>query len=291
MISNDVEGLAAGEGNYATFLSATGKILADFYYYRFQEYVLIDIAGELLEGFVETLSKYIIMDDVNLEDISAQIDHYSVEGPKSGELLRAILKDDLPSGRLKVHASRWEGSPLWWLRKDELASPGFEVILPKTVSRKFQNSLVEKGAALGIEQTSSDAFELLRMEKGIPINGIDFSQKNNPVEARLSGAYSLTKGCYVGQEVVSKATLVGSVPKALSRLKIEGELVPEREASIFESDGKEIGWITSAVWSPLLKQPIALAFLRKGFWDPGQVHQVEGPSSERLRAEVVDGFE
>jgi len=291
MISNDVEGLSEGEGHYGTFLTATGKILADFYYYRFSEYVLIDIAEKLLAGFVETLSKYIIMDDVELEDVSQELNHFAVEGLQAKELLQAILGGRAPSAALSANALHWRSRPVWWLRKDLLAEPGFEIILPKPVSGEFENSLAEEGRSCGLVEIGPEAFELLRMERGIPINGIDFSERNNPVEARLDEAYSLKKGCYIGQEVVSKATLIGSVPKALSRLKLEDPIVPAKGAPVFAQDGREVGRITSAVFSPRLERPIALAFLKKGFWDSGSVHRVVGPLSEALSAEVVESFE
>jgi folate-binding protein YgfZ len=136
-----------------------------------------------------------------------------------------------------------------------------------------------------MEKLSSETCEILRLEKGIPLYGVDFTEKNNPVEAGLENAYSLTKGCYAGQEVVSKAIRVGSVPKALSRMKLEGRIVPERGTAVTSREGKEIGKITSAVMSPLLGCPIAFGFLKRGFWTPGQVHWAGG-----LKAEVVERF-
>lgn len=286
MISNEVEGLMEGEGRYGTLLTATGKILADFYYYRLADFLLIDIAPELLCGFLENLRKYIIMDDVELEDISEQLGHFAIEGPKSTELMQKILGEDAPPDPDRFLSVDWEGEALWWIRKDELVEPGFEIVLPSRTQSRFVETVAAAGSTFGFVKVEAEAFEVLRLERGIPVNGIDFSDRNNPVEVRLSDAYSLTKGCYTGQEVVSKATRVGSVPKALSRLILEGQDVPERGASVTDQEGREIGRITSAVFSPILGCPIALAYLKKGFWVPGAVHRVG-----RLKAEVTDSFQ
>lgn len=291
MISNEVEGLNCGEGRYGTFLTATGKILADFYYYRFPEFLLIDIAADILHGFMEKLRKYIIMDDVELEDISEELGHFSVEGPEASDLLEGILGLDVPAGVGSVNSLIWRDQPLLWIRKDELEKPGFEIILPNSISPDFRAELTRAGRSHGLVKIGPEAYELLRLERGIPLNGIDFTEKNNPVEARLENAYSLSKGCYVGQEVVSKATYVGSVAKALSKLKIEGQVVPERGARVLEEGGKEIGRITSAVLSLQLQCPIALAFLKKGFWAAGLIHRIEIPSHGLPLAEVVEQFQ
>jgi folate-binding protein YgfZ len=290
MISNEVEGLREREGNYGTLLTATGKILADFYYYRFSDFLLIDVAGDLGPQLVTELQKYIIMDDVELQDISGESGHYSIQGPRALDLLESILGSGAPASQNAVSPATWGGESLWWIRKNELVEPGFEIIFPNSIRREFRDAFLEEGVDYGLSQFGLEAYELLRLERGIPLYGVDFTRENNPVEARLTEAYSLTKGCFVGHEVVSKATLVGSVPKALVRLKILGEEVPPARSRVVELGGKEIGRITSAAFSPVLGHAIALAFVKKGFWTPGDIHHVEIPSEGMLRVEVVKDF-
>jgi folate-binding protein YgfZ len=225
------------------------------------------------------------MDDVELRDISDEWGQFAFEGPKAREFLETILSSAAPSQLGMATSVIWEGQPFWWIRKDELSESGFEIILPTAILRKFEETIVGKGVAFGLRGVGPEASEILRLERGIPLYGVDFTEKNNPVEVRLENAYSLNKGCYVGQEVVSKATYVGGVPKVLSRLRLDGQAVPERGDAVTSGDGKEIGIITSAVFSPSNGCTIALAYLRKGFWTPGHVHRVG-----ELRAEVVDSF-
>lgn len=291
MISNDVEKLEDGEGHYGTFLTATGKILADFSYYRFPHFLLIDVAAELLGRFREALGKYIIMDDVELRDISGDLGHYSVEGPKALDLLGTLLKAKAPSDLWNLTQVAWKGEALWWIRKDELASPGYEIILPSSIKLQFETELSRAGIPCGLTRIGPEAYEVLRLERGIPLQGVDFTERNNPVEAGLKNAYSLTKGCYIGQEVVAKSTHVGSAAKALSKLKLEGATVPERGALVLDQAVREIGRITSAAFSPMLECPIALGFLKRGFWEVGKVNLVEVGPEERCQAEVVEQFQ
>jgi folate-binding protein YgfZ len=230
------------------------------------------------------------MDDVELEVVSQDFEHHALEGPHASELLRAILNKDAPSNPFEIKTIRWRGENLWWIRKNELTDQGFEIIVPVLKGGEFRDELAAKGNSFGMQEIGPAAHNLLRLEKGIPLYGVDFSSKNNPVEARLTEAYSLTKGCYVGQEVVSKATRVGSVPKALVRLKIPGKVVPEVGSPLVTREGQEIGRITSAVFSLMLKHPIALAFVKKGFWTPGSIHQIVISSTETQSGEIVERF-
>ncbi|HXK62169.1 MAG TPA: glycine cleavage T C-terminal barrel domain-containing protein, partial [Acidobacteriota bacterium] len=89
------------------------------------------------------------------------------------------------------------------------------------------------------------------------------TENNNPVEAGLDDAISLDKGCYVGQEVISKATYVGGVGRHLCQLLIETDTPIEKGAEVSTDDGQVIGLITSAAFSPSFDQTVALGYLKR----------------------------
>ncbi len=289
MISNDVKELPEWDGRYGTFLTARGRIISDFFYYRFPDELLLDISTELLARTIEVLEKHIIMDQVDLKDLSSERSHFSLQGPAASQLVQELFGDSGPGTQYAVQEVKWQDTTLRLIRKDELAECGFEMILPQQIASSLQGSLRERGSSLGLREIGREARNILRLEAGIPWYGIDMNENRYPMEARLEEAISLTKGCYVGQEVVAKATHTGSVGNLLMGLKVKEDRIPPPDSPVLSS-GKQIGAVTSAVFSPRWNCPIAFAYLKRAFARPGEVCQVEVAEGESVSAEVVDRF-
>jgi folate-binding protein YgfZ len=288
LITQDVTGLNEGQGRQGMLLTATGKIVADFNYYRLPESILIDVARIRTAALRDLISNYIIMDDVTVEDLSSDRFHFSIEGPAAPELLGGILESDLPSASWQVGAVEWRSTELLVIRRNELSEAGFEVIGPASAGRLFNRTLLETGERFGLVEMDGESWEALRLERGIPIYGLDMDEKNNPVQVGNLWAYSLTKGCYPGQEVVAKATNLGGVSRRLVRLTLEGDSVPSRRDRIRQS-GQEVGWITSAAWSPKLESVAGLGYVKRAFTEPGTRLEVVRDEGVPLEA-TVDGF-
>jgi folate-binding protein YgfZ len=106
------------------------------------------------------------------------------------------------------------------------------------------------------------------LEAGIPAAGLELTEEIVPPEANLEGkAFSLTKGCYPGQEVVARMDTYGSVRRHLVGLVVEGSTVPPKGAKLFSGD-REVGWISSAIHSPQMGQVIAFGFPLRDFSKP-----------------------
>ena len=290
MISNEVEGLAEYTGRYGTFLTARGKIVSDFFYYRFPEFLLLDIDRSLLDKTLGELEKYIIMEEVNLSDVSAGYGHFSLQGPRSPQLLRDLFGEALPREVFEIQQVNQGDGEVWLIRRPDLAEEGFEVMCPAEMASELRAAITEKGAARGIQELKVEAWNVLRTETWIPRFGVDMDETRYPMEARLDNAISLTKGCYLGQEVVAKATHIGGVNNLLVGLKLDGGVPPDRGARVLSEEGKEIGGVTSAVLSPRLDCPIAFAYLKRGFASEGNRCRVELSAGEAASAEIVERF-
>ena len=114
----------------------------------------------------------------------------------------------------------------------------------------------------GAQPVGYDALEILRIEAGIPRYGIDMDDTNVVTETNLDDAVSYTKGCYIGQEIIARIKYRGHVAKKLSGLLFDGTVAVRRRRFVNSVDGKEIGRITSATYSPELQRTIALAYLK-----------------------------
>jgi folate-binding protein YgfZ len=113
-----------------------------------------------------------------------------------------------------------------------------------------------------------DAQETLRIEAGIPRYGTDISEDNLLLEAGLDTHVSFTKGCYLGQEIVERVRSRGHVNRKLCGLLIDGA-VPARHGDAIRADEKQVGAITSSVYSPMLKRAVALGYVHRDHWQPG----------------------
>jgi folate-binding protein YgfZ len=290
MISNDVVELPELAGRYGTLLTDRGKIVSDFFYYKLPEILLIDVSKELLPVMKETLEKYIIMDEVELEDLSGQRVHFSLQGPKASELVLNLFETAISSEAYQVKEVDWEGSPGWLIAKQDLAESGCELIFSAEVTESLKQAILKEGDSLGLAEISREARNILRLEAGIPWYGEDMDENRYPMEARLETAISLTKGCYLGQEVVSKAVHIGGVSKLLMGLKVNLSVVPVKGARVLNNEGTQIGAITSAAFSPRFERPIALAYLKSKFALLGDVCQVETGEGKTATAEIVEKF-
>jgi folate-binding protein YgfZ len=270
MISNDVQGLEALHGHYGTLLRPTGKMIADFYYYRFPEHVLIDIAPSLADAFLDTVQRLIVMDDVSLQDVSGNWAHLSVHGPKSGSLIRAVLNTPGPDRPLDLLQVVWRGDLCWLVKKSQLADQGFEILAPLNSGDDLRKELLIPRQDLTAVEITTEVANVLRLERGIPVFGVDMDESNNPIEAGLDDAISFNKGCYVGQEVISKATYVGGVGRYLRRLLVETDRALETGAEVLSEEGKSVGRVTSSALSPALGRTVALAYVKRTFAEPGQ---------------------
>lgn len=290
LISNEVKGLADCSGLHGTLLTPTGKIISDFYYYRLADFILMDLQADLLARTMQTLEKYIIMDDVQLQDASHRLAHFSLHGPRSPELLQDLFHRSGPSVPYRIEEAGWEGAPVWIIRKSEITDCGYEMVASRTAP-SLRGAILELGRErYGLREVGPEAYNVLRVEALVPRYGIEIDENRYPMEARLGDALSLTKGCYMGQEVVSRATHLGGVPWLLSGLKIKGEAVPSQGARVLGEEGKQIGTVTSGVFSPRLQTPIALAYLKRALAQAGLECQVEIASQGVFPAQVVEKF-
>ncbi len=259
MISHDVEKLEEYRGRYGTFLTHTGKLICDFYFYKLREHILVDLNQGLAPRIVEALNRFVVMDDVALVDESGSWDHISVQGPMAATILEGVFSVSPPAQRYRVQEIPSQQALL--INKAELAESGYDVLLPRGAGEPWISSVVEKFGSLGVLVVDEEVRNILRVELGTPWFGVDMDESNYPMEAGLEESISLTKGCFVGQEVVAKATHIGGVRRRLGKLIFPpGSTIPEKGAKVMKEE-TPIGSVTSGVESIRLQRPIALAYL------------------------------
>jgi len=257
-ISSETENLGIGEGQPSAFLNAKGKLVGHFWTYRVAEdRCNLHFLEPLRDGFVKQLQKYAFLSDIEVRD--AELAVVEVCGPQSSELVETALGVDpstlLPSRR-SLH--RYGDVELALYR----SSSGIEVQLSRKALGDFWSALSVATGNLGGAVVGQGAAEILRVEAGVPVYGLDYDSNHFPAEAGLENALSYAK-CYVGQEIVARMKTYGHANRTLYGLRFpEGALPPA--GTMLTREGRDFGLLTSPVLSPRFGS-IALCMVARRF--------------------------
>jgi aminomethyltransferase len=269
LLSNDLKLLKPFEGQYATLLTQQGKVIADVRVLCSLNSFYLDFWENLKDRVIEHLNRYLVADEVEIADRSDEYAMLSVQGPQSEALLQKLLGTTELPAKLMQHAMvDVDGTAICVARASLTGETGFDLIAPKADLRKLATRLTESGKPFSAGWVGEDTHKVLRLEAGIPRYGVDFSDDNLLLEVGMEDAYSYTKGCYLGQEVVERIRSRGHVNRKLCGLMLEGSQPAKSGAPLYAAE-KEVGQITSSVVSPRLRRVIALGYVHKDFWQLG----------------------
>jgi folate-binding protein YgfZ len=244
--------------------------------------MLLTLPLEVKESVLAKLDQFIFSEDVQLGDVSGSFGGRTVVGPEAAAIVaRALQSVDGPSltalpehGNLRV---QFKSQPVIVLKVTDAGEPGFDLLIDRSEVSGLSAALLSAGAV----EVEPALVDVLRVESGIPKFHRDMDEDTIPLEAGIeSRAISQTKGCYVGQEVIIRVLHRGHgrVARRLVGLVLDGGRVPASGAPAL-ADGREVGHVTSAVLSPALARPIALAYLHRDFTEPGARLTVDGSNA------------
>jgi len=265
--SNEIKKLAPGSGCYAFMLTPQGRIQADLNLFCFDDRFLIDTEPELRERVPWLILKFKVADQVELEDITERTAAIGLEGPAAAAVL-ASMNASVP-GDAYTHMP-WGESTIANL--SVTGQPGFRIFCPAGQKPPLEPA--------GAKAATESDFRLVRIENGKPLYGEDIRETSLPQETRQMHAVSFTKGCYLGQEIVERIRAQGRVNKKLVRLAIETS-VALAPGTKLAAEGKEVGEITSSIYSPLSGHLAALAYVRVPYDNPDTLLQA-GEFSARV---------
>lgn len=275
MVTNDIQNLSVGQGCYALMLTPQGKILTDMRIFCSEQALILMVDSDLIEKDIALLRKYIISDQVEVVDRSAELTVVSLQGPKAAEMINLLnTEGNLPTSPFEHLQTDLGGISVRCARISRTTAGGYDLILARTALVDLWNTLLNTGAPLGLQGVGLEAWDVHRLEAGIVWYGFDMDDRRIPLETGLQDAISFNKGCYIGQEVVARATYRGQINRRLTGLLLSGKEPADQGDKIFRNE-QEVGWIPSSSYSPRLKQAIALAYIRREAWDPGTLVRVE----------------
>lgn len=257
MVTCELANRRAGEGAYGFAVAKNGKLIAELFILVEDNRILIGALREKIEMLAEHFDKYVIMEDVTLEDTSADVSWIVAHGPHAPKLV-ALARAHGALAAASVDLTG-KGGALFALE-------------PALESKVLDRLQKEKEAPVALADDAS--WDKLRVEIGVPRWGIDFNDENYPQEASLEQlGVSFQKGCYLGQEAVFMLQMRGHVKKKIVRLSIEGNDPIATKAEITTPEGSAIGTITSAVAD--VDKPAV--------WALGYVKYKQSPKGTELR--------
>lgn len=242
MVTNDVEGLAAGASCYAAVLTVKGGMVGDVRVLRRADDFIVDTAHGRVQTVKDYLNKYLISEDAEIHD-APELAVIGLVGP-SFAAVRASIPAELVEGELR-----------------SFFASGVDVLVKR-------ERLAEVWAVLSVvPRLSKETVEVLRVEQAVPLFGVDMTEVTIPLEANLDHAIHYKKGCYIGQEVIARATYRGQMNKKLVQLLV-GDAAPAWKAELKVGERK-VGFITSVVKSEKHGQHLALGYVHRDFVAPG----------------------
>jgi folate-binding protein YgfZ len=273
MVTNNIRDLKAGRGVYAFLLNPQGHILGDLNVYNLGESLLVNTDQSQVETILAVFDKYIIMDDVEVTNVSKQLSALGLAGPKSPATLQAAGFEVPELKALQFVEITWQQTAVTVVRGDNPQVESLELLLTPGDPERVSEALMKAGA----KPVGTAALELLRIAAGIPRYGVDIRERDLPQETEQNRALNFSKGCYVGQEIVERIRSRGQVRRKFTGFNIDGQL--PAAGSKIQVDGKDFGEITSAASLPVAggERRVALGYIRREVAMPGK--QVEAGGS------------
>lgn len=281
LLTNDIAALGAGTGCYAAFLTAQGRMITDMRVLELGDALLIDLPRTLSGTVRDRLAQFVFSEDVEVEDVTERWAGLGVYGPSASAVIARAIDRASPAGAGLSSAPVLDalvpfgttkrdfgGAVVVAARNDDYGVPGFDLYAQQTVAKTLAAALEDAGATA----VAADTLDVLRIEAGVPAFGVDMDEDTIPLEAGIEDrAISLTKGCYVGQEIIIRVLHRGHgrVARRLVGLMMEPGAPAPRRGDRISKDGREIGLVTSAALSPLLHRAVALGYVHRDFAEPG----------------------
>lgn len=269
MITNNIRDLAPGRGVYAFILTPQGHNQGDLVAYNRGDYLLATTDREQATKITTVLNRYIIMDQVEIEDISEKLVSLALAGPKAVEILSEMGVDVSQLEPGQVVDAIWQEIGLSVARSTHPQMDGYEIWLAPENLARLWDALANAGAV----PVGGDALEIYRITRGVPRYGLDLRERDLPQETGQEHALNFSKGCYIGQEIVERIRARGNVHRTFIGFELDGEL-PQPGTKVRAND-KDVGEITSVARVPFSsgERTLALGYLRREAAGPGNTVQ------------------
>jgi len=268
MLTNNIDKLEVGQGQYTFLLNDRAGIIDDLIAYRIgDKKFLLVVNASCTDQDLDWLNKH-RRGDVKIDNRSTNFGGVAIQGPRVAELFV-----NLPPRNHLVDLEI-DGMPISMARTGYTGEDGVEVFFRASDAAKFWNVVLEKGKDLGIKPCGLGARDTLRLEMCYPLNGSDLSPERNPIEAGLGFFVDLAKPDFIGRDVLLKTKESGPREKLVAFKMNDKGPPPRPHYPVFEND-KRIGEVTSGTQSPSLNWGVGMAYINASHAKIGNRIEIE----------------
>jgi aminomethyltransferase len=287
LLTNDVDKLAVGQGQYTLMLNEQGGVIDDLIVYCLHEteFLLVVNASRIDEDHAWVKKNH--PPEVSFSDKSDSYSALALQGPRALEIARAFLGAGWPEPkRNEITAYTWNCQSILTARTGYTGEDGLELFFTNEIAENFLLALLEAGKPFGLKPCGLGARDTLRLEAGLPLNGNDLSDKRTPLEAGLGFFVSLAKeATFPGKEILQKQKSEG-VKEKLIAFRLTDKGPPPRPHYHLFKGAAQVGEVTSGAPSPTLGCGIGLAYVSPVYAEPGTTLELEVRGA-RVPVEVV----
>lgn len=272
LTTNRVDQLPAGQSAMTVLVDERARIL--------DLLAIANLGGELLvltspgasHQVIQWLDRYTFGEEIAVQDVTNATAMLSLLGPEAPAILARITgvdtKSVAPNAALRLSLA---GVPASLVRRSEPALASLDIVTQGDDSPKVWRALKSAGAT----PIGEEAWQALRVERGVPLHGHELTDTYNPLEAGLVACVSFNKGCYVGQEVIARLDTYKKLQRRLARLRFPpGTVVAEGDA--LEVNGRRVGAVTSVAQRPTDGAVLALGYVRLKGLDGATAPSLQG---------------
>jgi aminomethyltransferase len=291
-LTNDINKLAIGQGQYTLMCNEQGGVIDDLYVYRTgpAEFLLI-LNASRVEADVAWLERrraaFARRDEVKLDSASDRMGAVALQGPRVAEFINPCFPGKGLAGTAVAHASElmknqiaqflFNGTPVWLGRTGYTGEDGFEIIAPAERIEEIWKKILECGDPCGLKPCGLGARDTLRTEVCYPLYGHELDEQTTPIEAGLGFFVALDKGDFIGRSVLAEQKEKGVSKKCAAFRMTDKSAPPRPHYPIWSSgnDAKPLGQVTSGTQSPSLGIGIGMGFVPPEFAKSGTAIEIE----------------
>lgn len=290
LLTNNIKALTPGHGCEAAFLTPQAKVQALLLVHALPDALVLEYEASRTATLPAALLKYRISERADLRDRTSEFALLALQGPRAAEILTAWAGAvELPARELDHQSLGVQDLPVVIIRHGAIGDPGFDILTPAVSAPAVREQLLAVGAPLGLMACGMGAWESLRIEAGMPRDGVDITDEALLPETGLDRVVSTTKGCYLGQEFVVRIRDRGQITRRLCQLALEGSVAAPAGAVIRAGD-RDVGAVTSSAFVPTQGRALALGYLHRDAAKPGTAVTIlcpTGPCSAAVTTPVL----
>ena len=277
LLTNDIARLVPGTGCYAALLDPSAKLIAPLIVFADPDalWLMCDLPNS--ETVAAMINRYLFSERVQLVHHERRVAVLAIDGPQAADVVAALTgTSTLPSQPLHHVTTLFDQFTVRWLRHSVTGTDGILGLVPGDDAPALWELLRRSALTLGAQPVGWETLNVARIEGGQPWFDIDMDATNLLPETGLERSMvSDSKGCYIGQEIIARLHTYGSPNKKLMGLLVDGEAVPKPGERLSRT-GEDVGWITSGCYSPALRRPIAMGYVKRGWYKPATTVELVG---------------